>query len=64
VARPGSADEDDGVVLAVGSHVEESRSAMVVLDGKTLDLHTWAEVPLPIPLGFHGLFFRITAGGR
>ncbi len=64
VARPGSADEDDGVVLAVGSHVEESRSAMVVLDGKTLDLQTWAEVPLPIPLGFHGSFFRIASRKR
>jgi beta,beta-carotene 9',10'-dioxygenase len=58
VGRPGAADEDDGVLLSVGSHVSESRSAMVVLDARTLEHRAWAEVPLPIPLGFHGSFFR------
>jgi carotenoid cleavage dioxygenase-like enzyme len=58
VARPGATDEDDGVVLSVGSHVTEPRSAMVVLDAKTFEVRAWAEVPLPIPFGFHGSFFR------
>jgi len=58
VARPKAADEDDGVIVTVGSHVDEARSAMVVLDARSLDVRAWAEVPLPIPLGFHGSFFR------
>jgi beta,beta-carotene 9',10'-dioxygenase len=58
VARPTSTDEDDGVVLSVGSHRTLDRSAMVVLDARTLDVVARAEVPLPIPLGFHGSFFR------
>jgi beta,beta-carotene 9',10'-dioxygenase len=61
VARPGSEREDDGVIVAVGSHREADRSAMVVLDGATMQLHAWAEVPVPIPLGFHGSFFRGSA---
>jgi beta,beta-carotene 9',10'-dioxygenase len=58
VARPGASDECDGVVLAVGSHVNEARSAMVVLDARSFEVNAWAEVPLSIPLGFHGSFFR------
>ncbi|HWO13577.1 MAG TPA: carotenoid oxygenase family protein, partial [Polyangiaceae bacterium] len=58
VGRPGAEEEDDGVLLSVGSHVSESRSAMVVLDARSLDQRAWAEVPFPIPLGFHGSFFR------
>jgi len=58
VARPQSDAEDDGVVLSVGSHVDAMRSAMAVLDARTLDVLAWAEIPLPIPLGFHGSFFR------
>ncbi len=58
VARPGGDAEDDGVLVAVGSHRVSERSAMVVLDATTLDVRAWAEVPLPIPLGFHGSFFR------
>jgi carotenoid cleavage dioxygenase-like enzyme len=58
VARPGSEREDDGVLVTVGSHTNADRSAMVVLDAGTLDVKAWAEVPLPIPLGFHGSFFR------
>jgi beta,beta-carotene 9',10'-dioxygenase len=58
VARPSSEREDDGVLVTVGSHLDAARSAMVVLDAGTLDVKAWAEVPLPIPLGFHGSFFR------
>ncbi len=58
VARPGASDEDDGVLLSVGSHVSDARSALVVLDAHSLSLVAWAEVPVPIPLGFHGSFFR------
>lgn len=58
VARPDAEREDDGVLLTVGSHLDADRSAMLVLDAATLDVRAWAEVPLPIPLGFHGSFFR------
>jgi len=58
VGRPSSSAEDDGVLLSVGSHHTHDRSAMVVLDARTLDVLARAEVPLPIPLGFHGSFFR------
>ncbi len=58
VAEPGATDETRGVVLSVGAHVSEPRSALVVLDGESFDVRAWAEVPMPIPLGFHGSFFR------
>jgi len=58
VGRPGATAEGDGVVLAVGSHASEPRSALVVLDASEFRPRAWAEVPLPIPLGFHGSFFR------
>jgi carotenoid cleavage dioxygenase-like enzyme len=58
VARPGAEREDDGVLLSVASHRDEDRSAMFVLDAATLDVRATAEVPIPIPLGFHGAFWR------
>jgi beta,beta-carotene 9',10'-dioxygenase len=58
VARPSSTDEDDGVIVSVGSHRTLDRSAMVVLDARTMEVVARVEVPLPIPLGFHGSFFR------
>jgi carotenoid cleavage dioxygenase-like enzyme len=58
VARPESSAEDDGVIVTVGSHRTLDRSALLVLDARTLDVLARAEVPLPIPLGFHGSFFR------
>jgi beta,beta-carotene 9',10'-dioxygenase len=58
VARPGAQREDDGILLTVGAHSSENRSALAILDAATLDVLAWAEVPLAIPLGFHGSFFR------
>jgi carotenoid cleavage dioxygenase-like enzyme len=58
VARPGATAEDDGVLLTVGTHNERAVSALLVLDAASLDVHAWAEIPAPIPLGFHGSFFR------
>lgn len=58
VSRPYATAEDDGVLLAVGSHVSDARSALVVLDAQSLVPRAWAEVPVPVPLGFHGSFFR------
>jgi carotenoid cleavage dioxygenase-like enzyme len=58
VSRPGSGEEGDGVLLAVASHISDSRAAMAVLDARTLEEIAWAEVDVPIPLGFHGSFVR------
>lgn len=58
VAEPGASSADRGVILTVGSHVDEPRSALAVLDATTLDRLAWAEVNVPIPLGFHGSFVR------
>lgn len=58
VAEPGAAREDAGVLLSVGSHAREARSALIVLDAATLEVRARAALPVPIPLGFHGSFFR------
>ena len=58
VARPDGTDEDDGVLLAVGSSQHADTSALAVIDAKTMQLLASAEVPKAIPLGFHGSFIR------
>jgi len=58
VARPGSTDEDDGVLLSVGSSQHAETSALAIIDAKTMQLLASAEVPRAIPLGFHGSFIR------
>jgi carotenoid cleavage dioxygenase-like enzyme len=58
VARPGASDEDDGVLVSVGSRSDVDRSALVVLDARTMESLARAEVPCAIPLGFHGSFVR------
>ena len=56
VARPGGADEDDGVLLAVGSRREGESSMLVIIDARSMALLGGATVPSAIPLGFHGAF--------
>jgi len=58
VAQPGTSDEGAGVLLTVGSHRTEERSQLAVIDADTMTVIARAEVPLPIPLGFHGSFVR------
>jgi carotenoid cleavage dioxygenase-like enzyme len=57
VPRPDGTLEDDGVVLTVVLDNEAELSALVVLDGKTLEEMARATVPHPIPFDFHGRFF-------
>ena len=57
VPAPSARREDDAVLLTVGAAAEGDRSVLVVLDAATLEPLAHAEVPLPIPLGFHGSFF-------
>lgn len=61
VAKPGSSEEDEGVLLIVGGHESADRSELVVLDARTMAPLATATVPVPIPLGFHGTFFRAPA---
>jgi carotenoid cleavage dioxygenase-like enzyme len=56
VARPGSTDEDDGVVLSVVLDATRTVSFLLVLDARTLAELARAEVPHHIPFGFHGMF--------
>ncbi|HTW84307.1 MAG TPA: carotenoid oxygenase family protein [Candidatus Sulfotelmatobacter sp.] len=56
VGRPGAQDEDDGVLLCVGLEAAADRSALLVLDARTLTELARAEVPQTIPYGFHGMF--------
>jgi beta,beta-carotene 9',10'-dioxygenase len=66
VARPGAADEDDGVLLSVGASQRAETSVLAVIDARTMELLASAEVPSAIPLGFHGSFVRAAdsaAGG-
>ena len=58
VARPQSDDEDDGVLLTVGTAQNAESSVLAVIDAKTMALVARAEVPSSIPLGFHGSFVR------
>lgn len=58
VARPGGVDEDDGVLLTVGTSQRAETSALAIIDAKTMALLASAEVPSAIPLGFHGSFIR------
>lgn len=54
--RPGSTEEGDGALLAVGSHVRDDRALLRVLDARTLRVVAGVEVDVPLPLGFHGGF--------
>lgn len=57
VESPTASREDDGVLLSVGAATSGDRSVLVVLDASSMEPLAQAEVPLPIPLGFHGTFF-------
>lgn len=50
--------EGAGALLVVGSHETDARSALYVLDATTLDVLARGEVPVSVPLGFHGSFLR------
>ncbi len=56
VARPGAIEEDDGVLLTVGSSSLEYGSEMTIWDARTLETMARITVPIAIPLGFHGGF--------
>jgi beta,beta-carotene 9',10'-dioxygenase len=58
VARPGGRDEDDGVLLTVGSGQRTLASSLAIIDARSMALLARAEVSAAIPLGFHGSFIQ------
>ncbi len=58
VAAPGSAAEDDGVILSVVLDSAAERSFLLVLDARDFTELGRAEAPHHIPFGFHGDFGR------
>jgi carotenoid cleavage dioxygenase-like enzyme len=56
VSRPSGTEEDDGVLLTVGSATAGRHSELTVWDARTLDVLARARLPVSIPLGFHGSF--------
>jgi beta,beta-carotene 9',10'-dioxygenase len=56
VANPEGSEEDDGVLLTVGSSVISRGSEMTIWDARTLEILARATVPIAIPVGFHGGF--------
>ena len=56
-AAPGTAREDEGVVLSVVLDGSAGRSFLLVLDAGSFEELARAEAPQRIPFGFHGQFF-------
>ncbi|KAH7304642.1 carotenoid oxygenase [Rhexocercosporidium sp. MPI-PUGE-AT-0058] len=58
VARPGSTEEDDGLVLTIVIDRKGTKSILVALDGKTLKEVARADMPQVYALGPHGSFIE------
>lgn len=58
VARPGASEEDDGVLLSVGSSKHGASSVLAIIDARTMAPLATIDAPGTIPLGFHGSFVR------
>jgi beta,beta-carotene 9',10'-dioxygenase len=54
VRAPGERREDDGVALSVVLDTRRRTSFLLVLDARTFSERARAEVPQPVPFGFHG----------
>lgn len=58
VERPGSTEEDDGVVLTIVCNRDGTRGILVVLDGRTMKEVARTDMPQVFGLGFHGTFIE------
>lgn len=58
VSRPGSKEEDDGVILSVVLDSTKERSFLLVLDAHSFKEIARAQVPHHIPFGIHGQYYR------
>lgn len=61
VARPNgdASKEDDGVILSAVLDAAQGKSFLLVLDGESFEEVARAEVPVIMPFGFHGQYFRV-----
>jgi beta,beta-carotene 9',10'-dioxygenase len=62
VARPGAADEDEGVILSVVLDAKKAASFLLILDAPSFRELARAKVSHHIPFGFHGNYFAETSG--
>jgi carotenoid cleavage dioxygenase-like enzyme len=60
VPKPGSKDEDEGVILALAGDISTKTTTLYVLDGKSLKMIGQSEIPTFIPLGFHNRFYSLS----
>lgn len=56
IANPDSQDEDAGVLLTVVLDGVKRTSALVVLNARSLEVVARAQMDIPVPFGFHGMF--------
>jgi carotenoid cleavage dioxygenase-like enzyme len=66
VPAPGARGDDDGVVLSVVFNGLRKTSFLLVLDGTAFYELARAELPVPVPFGFHGHFYgeeSLASGG-
>jgi beta,beta-carotene 9',10'-dioxygenase len=56
IPHPEATEEDQGVLLTVGSWSNTAGSELTIWDARTLDIAARITVPIAIPLGFHGGF--------
>ena len=56
VPNPDATEEDDGVLLTVGSAPQLPGSELTIWDARTLESIARIKVPIALPLGFHGSF--------
>lgn len=62
VASPDASREDDGVILSVVLDAERRASFLLILAASSYEELARAEVPHPIPFGFHGNYFTGETG--
>jgi beta,beta-carotene 9',10'-dioxygenase len=58
VAIPDATSEDEGVILSVVLDGKQGHSFLLVLDAASFTELARAEVPHPIPFGFHGAYTK------
>lgn len=59
IPDPSSEKEDDGCLLVQILDVNENKSALLVLDARTMKEICRATIPVPLPHGFHGVHVPI-----
>jgi carlactone synthase / all-trans-10'-apo-beta-carotenal 13,14-cleaving dioxygenase len=57
IPRPGSTNEDDGLIMFAVNLEESSSSEIFLLDAETLELQARIASPENLPYGFHGHFY-------